>query len=75
MYFLASVDSEWKAGTSSRDAAAEPEAAGLSQQGGASQAPEIHGHCSKTTGGQATQRGERLCASNVSLCMCVLGLC
>lgn len=52
------VISKWKAGASSGDHPAEPEAAGLSQQGGAPSAPEVHGHSGQTPGGQTTQRGE-----------------
>lgn len=70
--FLWSIVSEWKARTGSGGSAAEPEAAGLSQPRGATQAAKIHGHCSQVTGGQATQRGEHLCPSAQ---VCVLDLC
>lgn len=62
-FFLWSVVSERQARASSGDSAAEPEAAGLSQQGGTAPPPEIHGGRSQTAGGQAAQRGECQCAS------------
>lgn len=67
---LLHIRSERQARASSGDSAAEPEAAGLSQQGGATPTPEIHGHRSQTAGGQIAQRGEGfLCVSCFS---CVL---
>lgn len=65
--------SERQASASFRVPAAEPKAAGLSQQGGATQAAEIHGRCSQTTGGQAAQRGEFPSTSSVSLYACLFG--
>lgn len=53
-----SVISKRKAGSGSRDPPAEPEAAGLSQQGGASSAPEVHGHSGQIPGDQTAHRGE-----------------
>lgn len=53
-----SVISKRKAGSGCRDPPAEPEAAGLPQQGGASPAPEVHGHRGQTPGDQTAQRGE-----------------
>ena len=67
--------SEWQAGAGSGGSAAEPEAAGLSQQGGAAPAPEIHGCRSQIPGGQTAQRGERLCASRMSQNMRMFELC
>lgn len=57
---LLCVVSERKASASSGDHPAEPEAAGLAQQGGAPSAPEVHGHGCQTPGGQTAQGGESL---------------
>lgn len=59
MQILCFNDSEREARASCGSAPAEPEAAGLSQQGGAASAPEIHVCCSQTGGGQTAQRGQR----------------
>lgn len=57
------VFSEWKAGAGSGGSAAGREAAWLSQQGGATQAAQIHGGRGRTAGGQTAPGGERPPAS------------
>lgn len=54
-----SVASQREAKPGSGDPAAQPEAAGLPQQGGAPQAAALHGHRGPAAGGQAEQRGGR----------------
>lgn len=61
--FFYCVVSEREARSSSGGSAAEPEVAGLSQQGGAASTPLIHVHCSQGSGGETAQRGENFCPS------------